>query len=275
MTIDKPANQFRGSKRRKNMRVLLVLLGVSLSCAAMAQMPWIYARSQNHAWMLYRPQKLRINVVTDARIGQVTMKVEAVKLDDKECRLYSSKTELWPHAGGPDMQIDTSTQTWVDDKGKVLKIVSRYERGSTVAIATAVVKGDELEVTTENRDGKKIAILFPAGGVELFDQAFSPFMREEKKIGDTWEWYTLDPLKGVPIKNTAKVKNTFQGKFGDVVYDGRSFEITTPTGTMVAYVSKDGELMQIDYTNGVRIYPDYYVPTWRTLETPGVPPPQP
>ncbi len=255
------------------MRLVFVLLGILWAALCNAQMPWTYVRGDNHAWMLYRPQKVRINIISDARVGQIKMKIESVKLSEKDCKLYTWSTSLWPHAGGPDMQVDTETKTWVDDKGKVVKIVARYERGNYVATATATMKGDELEVATDNREGKKTSTLFPAGGVELFDRAFTGFMKEEKKIGDTWDWYTLDPIKGVPVKNTARVKNTFRGKFGEVVYDGRSFEITTPSGSIVAYVSNEGELLQIDYGNGVRVYPDYYVPTWRTLESPGVPPP--
>lgn len=266
-------NTARQWLRRKSMRCLTTVAAVALAGASYAQLPWNQTRSDDHAWMLYRPQKTRINVVTDARVGQIRMKIESVKLDGKDCKLYSWSTALWPHAGGPDMEIDTASQTWVDESGKVLKIVSTYERGSYKATATAVFKGDEVEVTTDNREGKKSTTLFPAGGVGLFNQAFGSFMKEERKVGDAWDWYTLDPLKGVPVKNSAKVRNSFKAKFGDVVYEGLSYEITNSAGTVRAYVSKQGELLQMDFTNGVRIYPDFYVPTWRVLESPGVPPP--
>lgn len=237
-------------------------------CTAISQEPWIYVDKQN-TWVLYRPKKLSSTHVQDLRIGQVRMQVEDTKLGDVPCKLYTWHSEIWPHAGGPDAQVDYDTQTWVDPSGKVVKIVATTQKWTTVYRATAILKNDEVEITHEGPQGKRTSILYPAEGTKLFDQGFMGLLKnKEAKPEDTTAYYELDAVKGLPVRYSARVKNRFSATYNEETVKGLSMEITGPSGKIIAYVSEKGELVQVDYPNGTRIFPFRFTPTIRQLSGP-------
>lgn len=251
------------------MKRLIVALGFGCSLMATAQEPWIYHKG-NNTWVLYRPKRLSAHHVQDLRIGQIRSSVENVKLDGKDCKLYTWHSEIWPHAGGPDAQVDLDTLSWVSPEGKVLKIVARSQKWTTVHEATAIFRGDEVDISTNGPKGKTKTTLFPKGGSALFDNAFKGILKNpDAKPEDAVEYNTLDPITGMPITYHVRVKNRVRGMFDGKEMVGKSIEIKGKSGTIVAYVTTEGDLLQVDFENGTRVYPFSYVPTIKQITMPG------
>jgi hypothetical protein len=247
-------------------RVFTVLLALLTGAQSIAQEPYLYFRG-SQTLVLFRPRRISTDRTADIRVGVTYMRSEEAKLGDVDCKKWIWHSEVWPHAGGPDAQIDLDTETWVGPDGKVLKIVAKSQRYKTLHIAEAVRKDDQtMEVTTTvNHQNKQTSIITPRGGCQMFDNAFKGLLfNKNARPEDSIEYFQLDALTGTSVKYKARVKNVrVSAMFGDKRIEAKSLEITGPSGSMIAYVSNDGVLIQVDFPKDVKLLPATFVPQVR------------
>lgn len=257
-----------------NLRVALAIGWGVCGSGAFAQEPYLYVKGGIQTLMLYRPVNLSIDHKVDKPVGVSYVRAVEEMLDGKKCTRWVVQHTIWPHAGGPDAQVDFETSTWVSEDGKVQRIFATHQKYTTLHSVDARRVDEELmRLDTWPGNGPKTTkMLKTAGGNAVFDRAFQGLLRsKDAKPEDRITFATLDPIKGVPVTQTARVKNRVRGRFGDQDVEGRSIEVTSPTGTIVAYVSNGGVLLQVDFEKGVRLLPLSYVPEVKYAPPPGIP----
>lgn len=254
------------------MKALGTLFLLLLGALVLAQEPYIYFKGAQ-TLVLYRPKRISTDHLQDIRVGQTILRVYDETLGEMKVKRYMNHSEIWPHAGGPDQQINIEMDSWVSVDGKVQKVRSTWQKGTTLYVAEAKrIDDDTMEITTSKNNGpKKTTQMMVAGGNQMFDAAFVGVANiKDAKPEDRLEYYTLDPEKGTPVKNLARIKNRVFGKFDDKEYKGLSVEITNPSGKTIAYVSSEGLILQVDFEKGVRLLPIEYDPKITFSPPPGV-----
>lgn len=251
---------------------VVVLLSVALSGIAYSQGPWLGGQKEYALGILLQEPTvlgLYVNRKTgtsvgdfvnktsvDLRLGWMGWKVVNGTFGGNPCFVLDSDAYTTITLKGKTLQAyDTkklARQTFVDDKGKILREAFQWEDGAGKYSAEAKYGPDSIELTTNSPKGAKTTTVFPAGGMDQFAAAFKPMVKNNEIVLAEKTFAILDPVSGAAQKVTARVAGHFDWSrsAGQVNKKGFCIEFEWPDHKEKAYITDKGELCKVDLPEG-------------------------
>jgi hypothetical protein len=230
-----------------------VVLG---GCASEAQELWHFG-TPNAVYGIYR--RIRdpndFTQYIENRIGHIDTKVMDSEFNGKPCRVYTSTAYFSPKPReGPQPRV-RKYETWIAPNGDIIKFSASYEAWRTYVKCDGVFMKDAVDLTvTKGLEQQKLT-LYPAGGLEEFRNPFMAIVKEADKDRKEVAFCAYDVSTSGILKYKARVVGKWKAEKSNKKYEGATIEVTgNQEGTMKFYVSNEGELMQVDLPDGVKVY---------------------
>ncbi len=172
------------------------------------------------------------------------------KLFDKPCRILKmdgiTKGENRTRIKTISYGSRNTTTYWISPEGKLLRQSIQLLDPEGVRNAECIYWADHIEVSVADRKGRRSFTVFPKIDLSLLDLQFKPMLDGEKVILPFKEYYVYNPFEGSFDKYKATVGGSFHGSWMATKFDGTHVDIEGPEGRVVAYISKEGDLIKVD-----------------------------
>lgn len=140
-----------------------------------------------------------------------------------------------------------TTTYWITTDGKLLRESIRITDPTEAKAAECVFWPDRIEVSVDDRKGRRSFAVYPKVDLKLVDMQFKPMIEDGKVVLSTKDYYVFDPFDQGFTKYTATLGGNFHGTFLATRFEGRHIDITGPRGKSVAYISKEDDLVKVDF----------------------------
>jgi len=201
----------------------------------------------------YTPNKIIGPSWEEYATGYVRWDVSDTTLFDKPCRKLRMEgiTKGKNSTKTKDISYATrnSTTYWITPEGKVLRQHIQLVDPSETKTAEAVFWSDHIEVSVDDKRGRRSFTVYPNVDLSLIDMQFKPMMEGDKVVLPYKEYYVFEPFTQAFIKYKAAVGGTFHGTWLAMKFDGTHIDIDGPRGRIIAYISKEGDLVKADLGN--------------------------
>jgi len=195
------------------------------------------------------------------RVGETRTKVSEAKLEGRNCLLLESKATREIIGNNPMEGQDTirvkrriirSRRVWVAEDGAIVK--ADYQQMEPEPFSVEMTFGNN-SITVVKHKGEKTE----TGQVDLavdanqFENEFLTMAWNGKVLKTSKAFTTLDPFYGGMRSVEAKYDSTFQAQVGAGRAKGVRVLLKDSRGTIAAWVTDQGELLQLDMPNGERM----------------------
>jgi hypothetical protein len=185
-----------------------------------------------------------------ATLGFARWSVRPDTLLGKPCRVLRIESTFKQEVRKQQVYLLNTLLTtyWVGDDGHILRQYNETKSGETRQTANAMFAPDGITVTVSDARGNREYVVHPDGGNAKLDAQFTPMFAGGKVLMESKEYWVLEPFRGTLEKRTAKLSGRFAGKYLNVPFRGRCFDVTTPRGTQKNFVSDQGDLIRSELT---------------------------
>ncbi len=202
---------------------------------------------------------------TPIKVGYTAYKVSNSTYDGKPCQLFESdgtrnRIREYVNSGGFRTVNTTPLQryrkVWLTSEGIPLRETAGFRNHQGTWEIDAKFLKEEVEITVSHPKGRRTAIIFPAGGIEMFANEFKPMVDGEKVLIPEKKFSRIDPLTGGIISVTAKIGVKFEGTMFLKKFSGHRVDFAIDNRFEVAFVTKDMDLLQVNVPNGESLMAD-------------------
>jgi hypothetical protein len=199
------------------------------------------------------------------KVGYSAFKVTNSTYEGKPCILFESdatRTRVREYRDSRTMRVVDTTpivrfrKVWLTPEGVPMRERSGYRNHQGMWELDAKFMKEEIEITTAGPRGKKTAVIFPAGGMELFANEFKPMVDGAKVLIPEKKFSRLDPVSGGIVDVTAKVGVRFEGSMFLKKFSGNRIDYSFGNRYEVAFVTNDMDLLQVNLPNGESLLAD-------------------
>lgn len=202
------------------------------------------------------------NSYSDEATGNLEVKVQEVFLNGAACKRYVSSWDDLPIREDDLRRMDRAArekavfgktnrtyESVVDPDGRVLMTYSDHRDGYGRVQIWAKFNKDDIELTIQDRKGTQKRTVNPALGTEAFVNPIPALLKTGDKDREPRKFCTIDPKNGGILTHTVRYRTRFSGTLDRKKITGSVFELETPNGRRLLFVSDQGELLQVDYDN--------------------------
>jgi len=207
-------------------------------------------------------------------IGVVHWSVTEGTLRNKPCRIIKLEALTKDDRLGQSTILPYGVRNtkiyWISPEGKILRQFVRTGDPNGTKSADCTFLTDHIEDTVEENGVKHASRVFPNFDMSLLDAQFKPMLEGDKVILESKEYYEFEPFKQSFVKYKATASGRFHGNWNGTKFDGVHVDIQGPKALVVVFVSKEGDLVQVDFPKGESIdlntIPDSKNPYFRKPE---------
>jgi len=212
-----------------------------------------------HIDPLYDPNKTPINGSwaggmqgADIHEGEVTFSMQNVMFEGKPCKLFRATSRWDYHPNIRNKKIIFTPTLYVfahiTPDGRLLHTNTTYSGFGTPVQIDAIYNKDSIDMTITEGTSVRQQTLYPKFDMALFNNLFSPFIRDGLVVNQEKQVAFINPLSGAPTEVTATMHGRFQGKLYFREYEGYKIDTTTPDSKIViqSMVSRHGQLLQVN-----------------------------
>jgi len=183
--------------------------------------------------------------------GYVRWSVIDGNLFDKPCRIIKmdgiTKGENVFKINKIQYSTRNTTTYWVALDGKLLRQSVHLLDPTGPKVAECVFWSDHIEVSVADQKGRRSFTVYPKVDLSLIDLQFRPMIVADKIVLSYKEYFAFDPFDQSFTKYKASVGGSFHGSFLATKFDGLHVDIEGPKGVVKAFVSKEGDLIKVDF----------------------------
>lgn len=188
----------------------------------------------------------------DYPLGHVRWSVTESSLFERPCRIVrlegmtQSQVEMKRLQKTALVENGALTVWYLSLDGRILRQYEQRSGYGGTKSANCTYAEDSITVQVEDGAKRRVTTVHPAIDMEKLHLQFRPMVANGQVLMEEKEYLVYDPFTGGFEKRTAKLSGKFAGQWLQTQFRGRTFDLTTPTRTVKAYVGDEGDLVKVD-----------------------------